>query len=89
MEEEDLGMKRYLSKVLIVVAGLFAFLGLNFKDVNAFYNPAKTQISANTGLYLQHSGSIMNSGDRQWHESHSSHASHASHASHFSHYSGR
>jgi len=74
-------MKGLFSKVMIVIAGAFAVLGVSVANVPA----SVSDISSKSALYLEH-GKALGSGmdTTNWHSSHASHESHASHASHVS-----
>ena len=90
-------MKSLFSKVIAIVAGATAFLGISVNNVMAMASPPSsqpasiTEITSKSPLYLEHGKSIvgnMLAYDDGGHSSHSSHESHSSHASHASHYSG-
>ena len=83
-------MKSLFSKLILLVAGVAAFLGISVANVAASAPASSvTEITGKSVLYLEH-GKQINHGvvNENWHESHYSHYSHESHESHSSHYSG-
>jgi len=82
-------MKSLSSKLVVLVAGIAAFLGISVSNVTASVPSSVQEITSKSALYLEH-GKQINSGvaTENWHSSHASHSSHESHASHQSHRSG-
>jgi hypothetical protein len=85
-------MRGLFNKVVVVVAGAAAFLGISVANVTASVPTSVPEITSKSALYLEHGKSIngnMNTlNGFSDHESHYSHSSHESHSSHRSHYSG-
>lgn len=72
-------MKSLFGKIIGVIAGVTALLGISVANVTA----AVPDISGKTALYLENGKSIgSNMGTTSEHWSHSSHVSHGSHTSH-------
>jgi hypothetical protein len=85
-------MKDLFSKVMVVLVGVAAFLGISAANVTASAPSTVSEITGKSALYLEHGKSIavdmtISNGFND-HYSHSSHESHESHSSHRSHYSG-
>ena len=89
-------MKGLFSKVIVVIAGAAAFLGISATNiatsVAASAPKSVPEITGKSALYLEHgksiSGSMTTLNGFSDHESHFSHSSHESHSSHRSHSSG-
>jgi hypothetical protein len=84
-------MKKYFIRLFVIIFGVFAFLGVNIKDSQAFIKNTSDTVSNKKPLYLKHAKEILAKTNIILceHYSHSSHESHYSHNSHYSHYSGR
>jgi len=76
-------MVKLNKKAGLVIAAVFALLGLANNNAKAFDNPDRTP------LFLEHGSQVGGTHSTDsFHESHASHGSHESHASHASHASG-
>jgi len=82
-------MKDLFSKLILLVAGVAAFLGISAANAPASVPTPVSEITSKSALYLEHGKQINNDmGSESWHSSHRSHSSHESHSSHRSHSSG-
>lgn len=84
-------MKGLFSKVMVVVAGAAAFLGISVANLTASVSTPTSvpEITGKSALYLEHGKSIGSSMNTlNGFNDHYSHSSHESHSSHRSHYSG-
>ncbi len=86
-------MKRFLSRIYLLVFGVLAILGLNYSNALAVTND-NINVSKSKPFYLVHANQLFSQNsnlnddsDHYSHESHESHSSHESHESHYSHYS--
>ena len=78
---------RKFSKVLVLIAGILSFLGINISPILAT-TPQNTKsivdVKKNSPLFLHLGSGISQDNSPTWHYSHSSHESHHSHYSHYS-----
>lgn len=91
-------MKNIWLKLIILVSGTLALVGINASSAQATiqYNKQIAEVRETTPLYLKLGVDIYSNRDKQnnnmqlvQHGSHWSHSSHGSHGSHQSHYSSR
>lgn len=85
-------MKRIWVKLILLVSGILALVGINTPPVqaNTQYNKQVAEVRQTTPLYLKLGGNILPNYGKQNHNIKLvQHYSHMSHRSHYSHYSSR
>jgi hypothetical protein len=82
-------MKDLYSKVIVVLVGVAAFLGISASNLMASAPSTVSEITGKSALYLEHGKSMaVDMTISNGFNDHYSHSSHESHSSHRSHYSG-